>query len=308
MSKKFFTKDHYLLRNFSKISHKKWELYVVTRILHLLNDENLEYVCQQYVNPPENESYYLADLCFPSLQLYIEVNESQHGSKQHSINDKIREREIFDATNWEQKSVEVFLSMPGGKKIDKPLSEINREIDELILYIKNKKKRIEANTGQKIVWNYEEKFSPEAHIKKGYVDAAENTVFLYQRDALRLFGFKGKEWYRGYWPMKGSDSAVWFPRLYKSGVWHNSLSKDATEIVQKKIEDGELQDHALPEHNIRLIFGRYKNVLGQTVYKFYGEYQVDWQKTGSKIQVFKRTKSKVSLSDYHKCDDGYHAD
>ena len=38
------TKDEYLLRNFSKITHKKWELFVITRILHRLNDPDIEYV------------------------------------------------------------------------------------------------------------------------------------------------------------------------------------------------------------------------------------------------------------------------
>jgi 2-polyprenyl-3-methyl-5-hydroxy-6-metoxy-1,4-benzoquinol methylase len=49
--KKLITKDEYLLRNFSKIRHKKWELFVISRILHNLNDSNIEYVCQQYINP-----------------------------------------------------------------------------------------------------------------------------------------------------------------------------------------------------------------------------------------------------------------
>ena len=43
------TKDEYLLKNFSKIKHKKWELFVITRILHLLDDPDIEYVCQQYI-------------------------------------------------------------------------------------------------------------------------------------------------------------------------------------------------------------------------------------------------------------------
>ena len=46
MNKSLMTKDQYLLRNFSKINHKKWELYVVTRVLHLLADDDVEYVCQ----------------------------------------------------------------------------------------------------------------------------------------------------------------------------------------------------------------------------------------------------------------------
>ena len=49
------TKDEYLLRNFSKIRHKKWELYVITRILHNLNDTNIEYVCQQFINPKNSK-------------------------------------------------------------------------------------------------------------------------------------------------------------------------------------------------------------------------------------------------------------
>ena len=72
------TKDEYLLRNFSKITHKKWELFVITRVLHLLNDPEIEYICQQYVNPPNSSKYYLTDLCFPSLKIYYEIDEGQH--------------------------------------------------------------------------------------------------------------------------------------------------------------------------------------------------------------------------------------
>ena len=46
---KFISKDDYLLRNIFKIKHKKWELYIITRILHSLNDPDIEYVCQQFV-------------------------------------------------------------------------------------------------------------------------------------------------------------------------------------------------------------------------------------------------------------------
>ena len=95
------SKDEYLLRNFSKITHKKWELFVITRILHLLNDPDIEYVCQQYVNPSNSDKYYLTDLCFPSLKLYYEIDEGQHATEEHKKDDKIRQREILDATDWE---------------------------------------------------------------------------------------------------------------------------------------------------------------------------------------------------------------
>ncbi len=37
------SKNEYILRNLSKIKHKKWELFVITRITHLLNDPEIEY-------------------------------------------------------------------------------------------------------------------------------------------------------------------------------------------------------------------------------------------------------------------------
>ena len=46
----------------------------------------------------------------------------------------------------------------------------------------------------------------------------------------------------------------------------------------------------------RIVFAHYKNILGQTVYKFYGEFIVDWEKTNDFIQIFKRTSKKINLS------------
>jgi hypothetical protein len=37
------SKNEYILRNLSKIKHKKWELFVITRIIYLLNDPEIEY-------------------------------------------------------------------------------------------------------------------------------------------------------------------------------------------------------------------------------------------------------------------------
>ena len=65
------SKDRYILRNFSKIKHKKWELYIITRIIHLLNDPEIEFVCQQLIKT-KNNNRYLTDLCFPALKLYYE--------------------------------------------------------------------------------------------------------------------------------------------------------------------------------------------------------------------------------------------
>ena len=101
------SKDDYILRNFSKIKHKSWELYVITRIIHLLNDPEIEFVCQQLIRTP-NMKRYLADLCFPTLKLYIEIDELHHTNKQNQIDDKHRKREIIDAINFDEKRIKVF--------------------------------------------------------------------------------------------------------------------------------------------------------------------------------------------------------
>ena len=267
-------------------------------MLHLLADDDVEYVCQQYINPPNSSKYYLADLCFPSLKLYLEINEGQHASSEHVMNDKIRQREILDATDWEQISIDVYTKDGSSKLKDRSLGEVDNEINNFLNYIKAKKKKIETERGEKLTWNYEEKFSPHVHIQKGYLDVTDNVVFLYHKDALRLFGYKGSHYQRAYWRIKGHNQAVWFPKLYDNKPWKNSLSKNYEEIIQQKIVNGNLEDIPLPRKENRIVFGHYKNILGQTVYKFYGEYKVDWDKTVPNSHVFKRINSRLNLLKY----------
>ena len=291
------SKDEYLLRNFSKITHKKWELFVITRILHLLNDSEIEYVCQQYVNPSNSNKYYLTDLCFPSLKLYYEIDEGQHATEEHKKDDKIRQREILDATDWEQKRIRVYDKDDPSKGRD--LNEVISEIDEFVNYIKNRKKEFESKFGKKIIWDYESKFSPQPHIDRGYIDVKDNVVFLYHKDAMKLFGYKGKHFQRAYWRIKGFNQAVWFPKLYENIPWKNVLTDDSSKIIQEKYINGKISEYPLPSNEERIVFAHYKNVLGQTVYKFYGKFQVDWENTDSFTNVFKRSATRIDFEDYN---------
>jgi len=132
------SKETYVTRNFQKISNKRWELYVITRAVHLLNDPDVEYVCQQYINPPANKDYYLADLAFPTLKLYLEIDEGQHDAEGHNLTDRKREKEILEATDWECKRIAVY-TKKGSIKVDKNLEDLNFEIDKFVEYVKLKK-------------------------------------------------------------------------------------------------------------------------------------------------------------------------
>ena len=62
--------------------------------------------------------------------------------------------------------------------------------------------------------------------------------------------------------------------------------------------DGKPVKHNLPSNVKRIVFAHYKNIFGQTVYKFYGKYEVDWDKTNEYFQTFKRVTKEVDLKKY----------
>ena len=292
------TKDEYLLRNFSKITHKKWELFVITRILHRLNDPDIEYVCQQYINPKNTKKAYLADICFPSLKLYYEIDEGQHASAHHIDNDKIRQREILEATDWQEHRIRVYDKEDPSK--GRSINEVIEEVDQFICFLKKRKKDIENKEDIKIRWNFEDRFNPEIYIKQDLINVAGNVVFLNHRDCLRLFGYMGGHYQRGWWSIKEFNEAVWFPKLYPNNQWRNLLSDDRLTITQEQIIDGKKIRHSLPSNEVRIVFAHYKNVFGQTVYKFYGSFITDWENTDEYVQTFKRISDELDLKKYNK--------
>ena len=294
------TKDEYLLRNFSKIKHKKWELFVITRILHLLDDPDLEYVCQQFIRV-KNNKHYLTDLCFPSLNLYYEIDEGQHSKSDHLNDDKIRQREILEATDWVEKRVRVYDK--NNPSLGRNLGEVIKEVDDFIEYVKKRKMEFEDRLGRKIVWDYENKFNPEKHLKNGFIDVKDNVVFLNHRDCLKLFGYKSEGHFQQAWWEVGTkhlNQAVWFPKLYLNKEWDNSLSHDSKNICEQKKIDGKIMKIGKPSINSRerIVFAHYKNIFGQTVYKFYGVYETDLGASSETQHIHKRIKTRLNLKDY----------
>ena len=294
------TKDEYLLKNFSKIKHKKWELFVITRVLHLLDDSNIEYVCQQYIRVKGN-NHYLTDLCFPSLKLYYEIDEGQHGTEKHLDDDKIRQREILEATDWVEKRIRVFNS--NNRSLGRNLNEVVQEVDKFIDYVKDRKNKFEKNLGKKIIWDYENKFNPSRYLDSGLIDVKENIVFLNHRDCLKLFKYKSDNHFQQAWWEVGTrhlNQAVWFPKLYPNKQWINTLSDDGKTITEQRIVAGKIakKEPLKGPTRDRIVFAHYKNVFGQTVYKFYGIYKTDLSASNETKHVHKRIKTKINLSDY----------
>ena len=284
------SKDDYILRTFSKIQHKKWELYVITRIIHLLDDPELEFVCQQLIKTPENKRY-LADLCFPEIELYFEVDELQHSKHDHFISDKNRMQEIIDASNFTEKRIQIYDQNHNLKN----LSEINVEINTAIKFIKDRKKEY-ISKNDFTPWDYYNKYNPDTHIKKGFIDIKDNVCFLFHRDALRCFGYQGGHYQQAAWSIKGTKKGVWFPKLYENNEWNNSLSDDFQRIEMTRKDNSEL---LLEFKDVEwLVFAHYKDFLGQTVYKFLGEFHSSRELSTKYCRVFLRKLSKINLEDY----------
>jgi len=295
------TKDQYHLRNLSKIKHKPWELFVISRILHNLNDPDIEYVCQQYINVENSDKSYLADICFPSLKIYYEIDESQHASERHIDKDQIRQREILEATDWDEYRIKVHNGDSPPK--DRPMDEVIQEVDEFICFLKKRKKEIELiPPKKKIKWDFNDRFNPKVYKKEGKINVEKNVVLLNHRDCLRLFGYQKGHYQRAWWPIKVFNEAVWFPKLYPNNQWRNLLSSDGSIITQEQVIDGKSVKHDLPSDVKRIVFAHYKNIFGQTVYKFYGKYAVDWDRTDEYFQTFKRISNELDLKKYSKQD------
>ena len=82
-------KGEYVRRSLSKMRQKPWELYVISRIVHRLNDPDIEFVPQQLVRL-ESGRRALTDLYFPQFDLHFEVNEGHHFEQAQTEADEAR--------------------------------------------------------------------------------------------------------------------------------------------------------------------------------------------------------------------------
>lgn len=288
------TKEQYIIRNFKKLSGKPWEMYVITRVLHKLDDPEIEFICQQYINPPTNDKdYYRADLAFPTLKMYLEINEKYHDDRE--IEDSIREKEILEATSWESYKIPTY-EKKGKDKIDKTIKKLNSDIDVFVNILRKRKRELIASK-KFVAWDYEAKYSPETYIKRAKIHVNDNVAFRHQKDAKKLFGYKKGHAQNSYWRIKGFNQAIWFPKLYDNKDWINRLENNSATIhMQKK----DLSTLVRPDDEERIVFAHNKNVLGQTVYKFIGVFAVDNERTNETSHYFNRVDKEIILTKYYK--------
>ena len=88
----------YMARLFRSIENKKFESYAIQRIWHLLDNDDVQFVVQQYFKR-NDEKYALTDLYLPQINLVVEIDEVQHADERNKILDAERIRDIKAINN-----------------------------------------------------------------------------------------------------------------------------------------------------------------------------------------------------------------
>jgi len=258
------TKTDYIIRQLARAEKKKYENYVVTRIWHLLDNQNVKIVTQQYVSRPEGRA--MTDLYFPQLGIHIEVDEKQHFNSlgERVAHDNVREADIINATNHEILRVKVA---------EESIEAINRQVDEVLMRIREKIMSVQP------IWDFDADFNPATYIAKGKIAVDENVAFRTVVDALCCFGRPPKSIQRGFVKHPKEDRMIWFPRLFLNKDWDNRLSCDEEEISERKLmghdEFFKEKISDVKHQKERLVFAKVKSNLGDVMYRFKGVYKLD---------------------------------
>jgi len=283
-------KLEFIAKQLSRAKGKVYENYVITRIWHLLNDLSIKFVTQQYIKRPTGRA--LTDMYFPQLRIHIEVDEAQH--KDQVFSDKMRELDIIDATGHEILRIDVT----------KPIELVNNRIDEIVEILINSKN----NDPEFKPWNIEAETNPQTYIDKGFIELSDNCSFRTMVDAANCFGNCIKP--KGIWSGGANhpfeeNKMIWFPKLYHNDDWNNSISLDEKTITEISADQCKIFSHIdqILDSKIynRIIFARVKGPLGDIMYRFKGEYELNLDKTSPHSGlIWERTEDRVKTYP-HKC-------
>lgn len=266
-------KLEYMTRLFAKISKKKTETYVISRIWHQLNDDRVKFVVQQYIRRTQDK-YALADLYLPQLGIFIEINEPYHKDENGVLReiDKIRNEEISQVTHSEPIVIDCDNSI---ENIHFKISEVVQEIKQAII-----------EKGDKFIpWDGGSSLSVEYHRKKGYLKVDESEYVRTIDEAFAIFGAKAK--HRGFLRVAGAsisnkkNEIVWCPNSVHR-IWCNEVSENGLEIREYNKDEQVRKKHVEKHISInqkRVTFFREEDELGFHFYRFVGVFELNKEKS-----------------------------
>lgn len=303
-------KKEYIANQLKKTFGKKYENYCVTRIINKLDNLNIRFITQQMFKR-EGEEIALADLYFPQVNVWVEVDESQHLNQTEE--DKIRTQEVIkNNIRSKLKNLEevIYIELEEPERInifDKnriiTIEEINNRIDEIVEKINA---RILELGDRFIPWinvyNTADEF-----IKKQSIEKNDNAKFRTLQDVSELFnkGYHGNQ--LAYFNVSKEDNEyAWCPKLklnaadFKNNLYDNEISDDGVYIFESsKDNNDKFVLDVLNTNEKRFVFAKYKDETGDFSYKFLGVYVLDRSKTMDlNKRSWKKIDSKIILNKY----------
>lgn len=212
-----------------KAGHKIYEVYATSRIFHLLDDREIEFVTQQLVRLPGGTRA-LMDIYFPQFNLFVEIDEPYHNGAEQARADDARTENLRRALATRQSSTIDAPSDPeritvGGQTI----AQFNEQIDGLVTRIVSMKRaKVDAGTFTPFVFG--RRASVDYWRERGFISVSDRTELHSRADVGALFGIRPNQM-KAVWRVS-EDTIVWWPKFYENAHWSNVLSPDGTEIVQ----------------------------------------------------------------------------
>ncbi|MCW2165671.1 hypothetical protein B0I12_002836 [Microbacterium hydrothermale] len=272
------------------IRGKKYEVYAVSRIMHLLDDPEIELVTQKPVLKTDG-SMALLDLYLPQFGVGVEVDEGHHFAKGSPEADKLREQAVIDAADVRIKRLKVPTT--------DPLSTLKEKTDILIANIREWK--VDAvGAGTFTPFNYGDRYRPDYWRSRGKITIDDDIQMPRMPQVLALFGKNVRGWQPATFGL-GENYQVWMPGLDQEHVtprndWKNVLSDDGETLTQTQ-----LQGNPLPYNDqVRnVVFAKFKDpVFLDTYYRFLGVYAVDSIDDTGMVVTFRREATDIDLSPY----------
>lgn len=247
---------YYYAKMFAKIRNKKYEFFVISAIIHILNDQEIEFTTQQIVR--SNGKYYLMDLYFPQLKIAIEIDEPYH-TKQSSI-DRVREEAVVEKTGIKFQRIAI-----GNKSIGKLYSDIS----EIVSLLKEKKEELQGlNKFNR--FEFGEKYDTNFWLQRKSLSRFEDARFKTHVEVAKLFG----KTYLGHQRaiIKLNDNyVVWFPKLYQNKDWNNEITPDGNTIIMKRISSKNNPTTVVAKNYF--VFAHHNDEFGQIFYAFKGVFR-----------------------------------
>lgn len=297
-------KIEYITNQLKKTFGKKYENYCITRIYSLINRSDLKIVTQQLFKRT-GKNIALADLYFPQINLWVEIDEEHHDKKIEA--DCLRTKEVINNNKISEEikkkydALEEVINPELEEPIriiikDKTLEEINRQIDVIVA---EANRRIISPKYAFIPWERVDN-DPEYYINKGSIKTSDNAKFRTIDTIGKLFNMEKvpfNQKLHGY--VNITDNIYyWCPTLKINGdecnnnAWENEISNDGKTIYEnQKEKDSHYISSVLEENPIRYIFTKYKDETGTMIYKFKGVFVLNKEET---IKNNKRTWKKIS--------------